>query len=129
MNIMNYMLYGNSLPIPTNSDSVELFTFIFFLDAFLCNITYPIDIAPPLCTITLLGTEYTAYIHVYITDSVFALILLLSFIVFFTYVRPHFNFFQFSTLLLVTLIVRKDTNVSRSGHFRFTICKSFAVTL
>ena len=78
MNIMKHILYGTYLQIPTNLDSVELFTFIFSFEAFPCIITYPIDIAPPVCPILLLCTSYATSIHVYRSDSVFALIILLS---------------------------------------------------
>ena len=103
--------------------------FILCFEYFPCIIPYYIDISPPVCPLILLCTAYATSIHVYRSESVSAPIILLSFIIFFTYVRPLFNFFQSSTSLLVTLIVRKDTNVSRSGRPRFTICKSFAVTL
>ena len=37
-NIINHILYGTYLPIPTNSDSVEIFTFIFCFEDFPCII-------------------------------------------------------------------------------------------
>ena len=129
MNTMNHILYGIYSPIPTNSDYVELFKFIFCFESSLCIIIQPIDIIPPVCHLILICTEYAASIHVYRSDGVFAPIILLSFIFFFAYMTPLFNFFQSSTLLLVTLIVRKDTNVYRSGLPCFTICKRFSVTL
>ena len=129
MNIMNHILYGTYSPIPTNSDYVDIFTFIFCFEYFPCIIPYPIDIVPPVCHLILLCTSYSAYIHMYRSESVFAPIVILYFILFFTYLRLLFNFSQLSTLLFVTLVVRKDTNISISGSPRFTICKSFAVTL
>ena len=93
MKIMNHILYGTYSPIPTNSDFVELFTFIFCLKAFPCIIPYPIDIAPPVCPLILLYIAYASPIHMYRSASVFSPTILLYFIVFFTYVRPLFKFF------------------------------------
>ena len=65
MNIMNHILYGTHLPIPTNSDYVELFMFIFCFEDFPCIISYLIDIAPPVCPLILFCTAYAASIYMY----------------------------------------------------------------
>ena len=59
----------------------------------------------------------------------FSSIFIFNFILFFMYVRPLFKFSQFSTLLLVTFVLRQYTNVSRSGRPYYTICKIFSATL
>ena len=78
-----------------------------------------IDFASTVCPIILLCTLYAASIHMYRSESVFALIILLSFILFFTDVRPLFNFFQLSTFLLLTLNRKKRYECFQIRTFPF----------
>ena len=75
-----------------------------------------------------LWTAQGALIHVYTSVRLFAPMIYLLSMVYFTHDRSLFRFFQLSTLLLDTLLHNNDIDVSKSGITILIMYNSFATT-
>ena len=127
-NIINHILYGMYLRIPTSSTSVELLTSIFYFNKFPWMIPHPLDMNPHVWLLVLLCTAYATSIHVNTSCKFLAPIICLYFIVLFTDTKPLLRFFQSYSSLLDSQVIKRYTNGSRYGHALFIVNNNLLVT-
>ena len=102
------MLYGEYLLMPTSLASVEMFVFGLCFLELQFTIPYPNGMQPPVWMFRLRCTPFAALSHVHNWLRLYTLIILLSFIVCFTYYNTRLNFVLSFLVLLVTLVHRND---------------------
>ena len=120
-----HILYGSSSLTPTNSASVDIVLFSFFLLDFQCTIPYPNYMQPPMWLFRSGCTPYAASTHVHNCLRLSAPMILLSQIFCFGYCNTHLNLAFSSLVILVTLVNSNDIAVSMSGLPPFATHSSF----
>ena len=126
MNIASHIGNGTYSLVPTISASVLLLVFNRCLFDRQCTIPCPKDITPPVWLFISLCTPNAASTQTYNSSTDFAPINLTSALVFRNQVINLFNFFQSSTSLFDTRVIKNATAVSMSGLDLFVTCSSFA---